>query len=390
MAAVERGSGPWLTVVGSTMIDQIAYAARMPERGETVIGDRFAQGFGGKGANQAVMARLMGAQVAMVNAVGDDSYGEQTLANFARYGIDTTHMRRVPGSSGVAPIWVEPDGSNRIIIVPGANDGLLPEHGAAAVEAQARVDAVIAQFEIRQAVTAAAFRAARERGARTILNPAPGAAIDPGLAEVSDWIIPNETEFAIIARAAGLRDDAMVHVGATPGAPLHDEARGVEGIVTDARADLRALQEAGFDAVMFGNEHDRPYELQVDVAATATMAYVIGRLRDEIRVPFGVNVLWDPSATLALAAATGAAFVREIFTGTYASDMGPWSYRRRRRPALWPPAGRGRGREALQRLRRVRRFPDRRSLPDRRARPSSPRSRTPSSCRAPSRGSPPP
>ena len=180
MAVVAGGSGPWLTVVGSTMIDLIAYAARMPDRGETVIGDRFAQGFGGKGANQAVMARLMGAQVAMVNALGDDSYGEQTLANFARYGIDTTHVRRVPGSSGVAPIWVEADGSNRIIIVPGANGGLLPEHGAAAVVAQERVDAVIGQFEIDQAVTTAAFRAARDRGAITILNPAPGRRGLPG------------------------------------------------------------------------------------------------------------------------------------------------------------------------------------------------------------------
>jgi ribokinase len=203
-----EGAGPWLTVVGSTMIDQIAYAARMPERGETVIGDRFAQGFGGKGANQAVMARLMGAQVAMVNGVGEDSYGEQTIANFARHGIDTRHVLRFPGSSGVAPIWVEPDGSNRIIVVPGANDGLQPEQAAAAVLAQARVDAVIAQFEIGQAVTTAAFRAARQRGATTILNPAPGAAIDPQLAAVSDWIVPNETEFAIIARAAGLPHDA--------------------------------------------------------------------------------------------------------------------------------------------------------------------------------------
>lgn len=118
---------------------------------------------------------------------------------------------------------------------------------------------------------------------------------------------------------------AMVHVGATPGTPRHDEVRGVEGIVEDARADLHALQAAGFDAVMFGNEHDRPYELAVDVAATATMAYVIGRLRDEMTLPFGVNVLWDPRSTMALAAATGAAFVREIFTGTYASDMGPWN-----------------------------------------------------------------
>ncbi len=78
---------------------------------------------------------------------------------------------------------------------------------------------------------------------------------------------------------------AMVHIKATPGTPLYDEARGLEGMVTDARADLRALQAAGFDAVMFGNEHDRPYELQVDVAATATMAYVIGRLHDEITRP---------------------------------------------------------------------------------------------------------
>jgi membrane complex biogenesis BtpA family protein len=117
----------------------------------------------------------------------------------------------------------------------------------------------------------------------------------------------------------------MVHLGASPGTPLHDETRGVEGILADARADLTALQGAGFDAVMFGNENDRPYELRVDPATTATMAYVIGRLRGDISVPFGVNVLWDPRASLALAAATGARFVREIFTGTYASDMGLWA-----------------------------------------------------------------
>eukprot|EP01035_Chromulina_nebulosa_P009731 gene9731-13128_t len=117
----------------------------------------------------------------------------------------------------------------------------------------------------------------------------------------------------------------MVHLGASPGAPLYDADRGVEGILANARADLHALQAAGFDAVMFGNENDRPYEFKVDVASTATMAYVIGQLRSEIKIPFGVNVLWDPESSIALAAATGAAFVREIFTGTYASDMGPWT-----------------------------------------------------------------
>lgn len=118
---------------------------------------------------------------------------------------------------------------------------------------------------------------------------------------------------------------AMVHLGALPGSPLHDHHAGLEGLVEGARADLKALTEAGFDAVMFGNENDRPYEFAVDTASTATMAYVIGRLKPEITLPFGVNVLWDPKSTVALAAATGAAFVREIFTGTYASDMGPWT-----------------------------------------------------------------
>lgn len=118
---------------------------------------------------------------------------------------------------------------------------------------------------------------------------------------------------------------AMVHLGALPGTPLYDDDGGLDGIVKSAHKDLIALQDAGVDAVMFGNENDRPYEFSVDTASTASMAYVIGRLKDDIKIPFGVNVLWDPIATMALAAATGAAFVREIFTGTYASDMGFWA-----------------------------------------------------------------
>ena len=98
----------------------------------------------------------------------------------------------------------------------------------------------------------------------------------------------------------------MVHLGALPGAPLYDPSAGLGGLIEGARADLAALQSAGFDAIMFGNENDRPYEFAVDPASTATMAYVIGALRDEITVPFGVNVLWDPAASLDLAAATDA------------------------------------------------------------------------------------
>ncbi|MFZ1470740.1 MAG: BtpA/SgcQ family protein [Paracoccaceae bacterium] len=118
---------------------------------------------------------------------------------------------------------------------------------------------------------------------------------------------------------------AMVHLNPMPGTPLYDADAGIEGIYQGALKDLAALQDAGVDAVMFGNENDRPYELKVDIATTSAMAYVIGRLADKIAKPFGVNVLWDPDSTVTLAAATGASFVREIFTGTYASDMGPWT-----------------------------------------------------------------
>lgn len=114
----------------------------------------------------------------------------------------------------------------------------------------------------------------------------------------------------------------MVHLGAMPGTPLFDPE---VDLVEAARADLSALQAAGFDAVMFGNENDRPYEFDVDTATTAKMAYIIGQLKPEISVPFGVNVLWDSMSSVALGAATGAHFVREIFTGTYASDMGIWA-----------------------------------------------------------------
>lgn len=120
---------------------------------------------------------------------------------------------------------------------------------------------------------------------------------------------------------------AMVHFQALPGTPLYDEMGGMNALLGQARHDLVALQSAGVDAVMFGNENDRPYELRVDVASTAAMAYAIGRLRDEISVPFGVDVLWDPISTLALSAATGARFAREIFTGVYGSDMGLWEGR---------------------------------------------------------------
>jgi ribokinase len=202
-------------------IDLIAYARRAPGPGETVIGERFQSGFGGKGANQAVMARLLGAEVAFVGALGDDLYATMTLENFARVGVDASGVMRVAGSSGVAPIWVEEDGTNRIIVVSGANDLATPEHAAAAVAAAERVDIVVGQLEVPQAVTAAGFAAARARGAVTVLNPAPAAPISPELLAVSDWLIPNEVEFGIlIGSGSDLSDAAMAGFAQRTGSRL--------------------------------------------------------------------------------------------------------------------------------------------------------------------------
>ena len=210
---------PRIAVVGSTNIDLIAYTSRVPGAGETVIGDRFQMGFGGKGANQAVMAGLLGAKVAMVNCIGDDEYGRMTLENFASFGIDVSHVRTAPGSSGVAPIWVEPDGTNRIIVVPGANYSLTVEQAAAAIASVESPAVVVGQFEIPQPVTAAAFAAARRRGATTILNPAPAHPIDADLLTATDWLIPNEVEFAVIVGEAP-SDGAMAAFAAAAGTRL--------------------------------------------------------------------------------------------------------------------------------------------------------------------------
>jgi len=118
---------------------------------------------------------------------------------------------------------------------------------------------------------------------------------------------------------------AMCHLRALPGDPDYDPAKGLAWVVEQARADLRALQSGGVDAVMFSNEASLPYLTKVEPITTVCMARVVTELRPEIRVPFGVNVLWDPTASIDLAVATGAQFVREIFTGVYASDFGLWN-----------------------------------------------------------------
>ena len=186
---------PRVAVVGSANVDLTTFSDRFPKAGETIFGEHFDLGWGGKGANQAVAARLCGAEVSMVARVGDDLFGPATIANFEAQGIDASHVRIVVGaSSGVAPIFVESNGQNRIIVVKGANDRLLPagvDEAAAVLEA---ADCIVLQFEIPLETVYYTVRFARERGIRCIVNPAPGQPVDLSALAGVDYFVPNETE----------------------------------------------------------------------------------------------------------------------------------------------------------------------------------------------------
>jgi ribokinase len=186
---------PRIAVVGSANIDLTTFADRFPKPGETIFGQKFDLGFGGKGANQAVAARLCGADVFMVARVGNDLFGPATIENFKKLGIDTTHVRQVEGlSSGVAPIFVEPNGQNRILVVKGANDAVRPADVDAASETLRSVDCIVLQFEIPLETVYYTVGFAAKHGIRCILNPAPGQAVAKGALSGLDYFVPNESE----------------------------------------------------------------------------------------------------------------------------------------------------------------------------------------------------
>lgn len=189
-----------IAVVGSANVDLTTFSDRFPKAGETIFGQHFDLGWGGKGANQAVAARLCGADVSMVARVGDDLFGPATIANFQAQGIDATHVRIVPGtSSGVAPIFVESNGQNRIIVVKGANDRLMPADVDAASDVLAAADCIVLQFEIPLETVFHTVRFARERGIRCIVNPAPAQPVDLTALAGVDYFVPNETEAEAIS-----------------------------------------------------------------------------------------------------------------------------------------------------------------------------------------------
>jgi ribokinase len=201
-------SRPRVAVVGSANIDLTTFADRFPKPGETIFGQKFDLGFGGKGANQAVAARLCGAEVFMVARVGSDLFGPATIENFKKLGIDTSHVKQVEGlSSGVAPIFVEPDGQNRILVVKGANDALKPADVDAAADMLKAVDCIVLQFEIPLETVYYTIAFARRHGIRCLLNPAPGQAVEMQQLMGLDYFVPNESEAETITGIA-VRDVA--------------------------------------------------------------------------------------------------------------------------------------------------------------------------------------
>lgn len=186
---------PRIAVIGSANIDLTTFTDRFPKPGETIFGQKFDLGFGGKGANQAVAARLCGADVFMVARVGSDLFGPATIENFKKLGIDTTHVKQVEGfSSGVAPIFVEPNGQNRILVVKGANDEVKAGDVDQAADLLRSCDCIVLQFEIPLETVYYAVAFARKHGIRCIVNPAPAQPVDMKELAGLDYFVPNESE----------------------------------------------------------------------------------------------------------------------------------------------------------------------------------------------------
>ena len=191
---------PAICVVGSINLDMNAYVGRFPRPGETIHGHRFTTGYGGKGANQAVMTARLGGAVSMVGRVGDDIFGQDMRRNLASEGIRTDFIAESPGvSSGVAVITVEESGQNQIIVIAGANGLVSPEDVERARPAIAGAQVLLCQMEVPMAANLAALRLARAAGVTTIFNSAPiSSQIPEELYRLADIFCPNESEAELL------------------------------------------------------------------------------------------------------------------------------------------------------------------------------------------------
>jgi len=238
---------PHIAVVGSANIDLTTFTDQMPRPGETIFGKEFNLGFGGKGANQAVAARLCGARVSMVARVGDDLFGHATIRDYQSRGIDTSHVQITQGVfSGVAPIFVDSAGQNRIIVVKGANDALTPADVDAAADTLRSADCIVLQLEVPVETVYYTLRVARAHGIRTILNPAPGQPVDLNEIANADYVIPNETEAEALS-----------------GLPVRtlEEARACAASLI-ARGLRRVIVTLGENGALNGGRHVPPHRVQ--------------------------------------------------------------------------------------------------------------------------------
>ncbi|MFK3780289.1 ribokinase [Agrobacterium sp. NPDC089420] len=199
-------------VVGSNMVDLITYVDRMPGPGETLEAPTFEMGCGGKGANQAVAAARLGAEVMMVTRVGDDVFADNTIRNLESFGVDTRHVVKVAGkSSGVAPIFVEQSGENSILIVKGANADLLPAEVDKAAADLKECGLILMQMEVPVETVYHTIELAAQNGIETILNPAPAAAnLDPERIRQVTFLVPNESELALLSGLPTDTDEDIV------------------------------------------------------------------------------------------------------------------------------------------------------------------------------------
>lgn len=193
-------NAPSVCVVGSINLDMNAYVHRFPRPGETLHGERFTTGYGGKGANQAVMVARLGGAISMVGRVGDDIFGQDMRRNLAAEGIDARFVFESAGvSSGVAVITVDDYGQNNIIVIAGANGLVTPEDVTAAQAAIAGARVLLCQMEVPMAANLAALRLARAAGVTTIFNSAPVSGEVPAeVYQLADIFCPNETEAELL------------------------------------------------------------------------------------------------------------------------------------------------------------------------------------------------
>lgn len=237
-----------ILVVGSLNMDLVVRAPRFPAPGETISGEDLAIIPGGKGANQAVAAARLGADVSMLGRVGSDVFGQTLLDNLVNNGVDASRIQRDPSATGTAAIIVDAHGQNSIVLSPGANGKVTPGDVADLPEAKI----LLLQFEIPSETVLSAARKAREKGMRVIVNPAPARKVAPEFMRSVDILVPNESELNLLTGTA-VTDPASAEAAArlmiAQGAGMVIVTRGEHGSLTVTQKDIYRVPAFQVDVI---------------------------------------------------------------------------------------------------------------------------------------------